>query len=76
MKSYFIDEIRSLKNEITINKGQDCSINTEETTTLKNKIKLMELENKFLNHDVKTILQHNSKLSQNFDVSRIIPVTN
>ena len=83
MKSYFTDELRSLKNETTINKEQDCNINTEETTTLKHKIKLLELENKLLK-DVITnkqkiigiILQHNSKLSQNFHVSRIITVTN
>ena len=83
MKSYFTDELRSLKNETTINKEQDCNINTEETTTLKHKIKLLELENKLLK-DVTAnkqkiigiILQHNSKLSQNFHVSRIITVTN
>ena len=46
MKSYFIDELRSLKNETTINKEQDYNINTEETTTLKNKIKMLKLENK------------------------------
>ena len=82
IKSYFIDELRSLRNETTINKEQDCNINTEETSTLKNKIKLLELENKLLKDDVTnkqkfidTILQHNSKLSQNFDVSHISPVT-
>lgn len=36
----------------TVNKTQDCSINTEEATTLKNKIKLLELENSFLKDDV------------------------
>ena len=83
MKSYFTDELRSLKNETTINKEQDCNINTEETTTLKHKIKLLELENKLLKDVIANkqkiigiILQHNSKLSQNFHVSRIIPVTN
>ena len=83
MKSYFTDELRSLKNETTINKEQDCNINTEETTTLKHKIKLLELENKLLKDVIAnkqkiigTILQHNSKLSQNFHVSRIITVTN
>ena len=35
MKSYFIDELSSLRNEATINKKQDCNINIEETTTLK-----------------------------------------
>ena len=83
MKSYFTDELRSLKNETTINKEQDCNINTEETTTLKHKIKLLELENKLLKDVIANkqkiigiILQHNSKLSQNFLVSRIITVTN
>ena len=82
MKSYFIDELRLLKNETTINKKQDCNINTEEITTLKNKTKLLELENKLLKDDVTnkqkfidTILEHNSKLNQNFVVSRISPVT-
>ena len=42
---YFTDELRSLKNERTINKQQDCNMNTEETTTLKNKVKLLELGN-------------------------------
>ena len=69
MKSYFIDELRSLKNETTVNKKQVCNINTDETTTLKNKIKLLELENKLLKDDVTnkqkfmdTVLQQNSKL--------------
>ena len=35
MKSYFIDEHCSLKNETTIHKEQDCNVNTEEATTLK-----------------------------------------
>ena len=47
VKSYFIDELRSLKNEISINKEQDCNINTEEITTLKNKIKLLNLKINF-----------------------------
>ena len=52
MKSYFIDDLWLLKNETTINKEQNYNINTEETTTLKIKIKLLELENKFLKDDV------------------------
>ena len=83
IKSYFIDELRSLKNETTINKEHVCDINTEETTTLKNNIKLLELENKLLKDDITnkqkfidTLLQHNSKLSQNFDISSIIFVAN
>ena len=84
MKSCFIDELWSLKNETTTNKEQNCNINIEKTTNLKNKIKLLGLESKLLKDDVtkkqkfiETILQHNSKPSQNFDVSCIIiPVTN
>ena len=83
IKSYFTDELRSLKNETTINKEQVYNINNEETTILKNKIKLLELENKLLKDDITnkqkfidTLLQHNSKLSQNFDISSIISVAN
>ena len=47
VKSYFIDELRSLKNETSTNKEQGCNINTEETTTLKNKIKLLNLKINF-----------------------------
>ena len=47
-----MDELQLLKNKATVNKKQDCNINTEETTTLKNKIKLLELENKLLKDDV------------------------
>ena len=79
IKLYFTDELRSLKNETTINKEQVYNINNEETTILKNKIKLLELENKLLKDDITnkqkfidTLLQHNSKLSQNFDISSII----
>ena len=74
MKSYFINELRSFKIETTINKEQDCKINTEEATTLKNEIKLLDqlMNQKFID----TILQRSSKLSQNCDVSRIIPVAN
>ena len=74
MKSYFINELWSFKIETSINKEQDCKINTEEATTLKNEIKLLDqlMNQKFID----TILQSNSKLSQNFDVSRIIPVAN
>ena len=92
MKPYFIDELWSLKNETTINKEQDRNMNTEKTATLKNKIKLLELENKLLKTNknftfillstftnkqkfTDTMIQHNSKLSQNFGVSRIIRAT-
>ena len=81
IKSYFTDELQWLKNETTIKKEQDCDINIEETNTLKNKIKLLELENKHLKGDITnkqkfidTSLQRNSKLSQNFDISSIISV--
>ena len=47
VKSYFIDELRSLKNETSINKEQGCNINTEETTNLKSKIKLLNLKINF-----------------------------
>ena len=40
------------KNETTINKKQNCNFNTEETSILKNKIKLLELEKKLLKDDV------------------------
>ena len=82
MKSYFIDELPSIKNEITISKVQDCNINTENTITAKYKIKLLELKNKLSKADftnkqtlIDTILQYNLKISQNYDVSRISPVT-
>ena len=83
IKSYLTDELRTLKNETTISKEQVCDINTEETTTLKNKIKLLELENKLLKDNITnkqkffdTLLQHYSKLSQNFDISSIISAAN
>ena len=68
IKSFFTDELWSLKNDKqrATNKEQDCNINNEETTTLKNKIKLLELENKLLKDDITnkqkfidTLLQHN-----------------
>ena len=55
LKSQFIDEFQLLKNKTIINKEQDCNINTEETTTLKNKIKLLELKNKLLKDEVTNI---------------------
>ena len=57
-------------------------MNIEQTNTLKCKIKLSELENKLSKDDITdkqkfidTLLQHNSKLSQNFYISSIIYVT-
>ena len=81
IKSCFTDELQSLRNKITINKEQDCDINIEQANTLKYKIKLSELENKLSKDDITdkqkfidTLLQHNSKLSQNFYISSIIYV--
>ena len=51
-KSNFTDKFPSLKNETTVNIKQDYNINTEEIAALKNKIKLLELENKHLKGDV------------------------
>ena len=49
--------------------------NQDETNAFKNRIKLLELENQLLKYEVSnkqkfidTILEHNSKLSHNFDV--------
>ena len=83
IKSYFTDELRSLKNETTINQEQVCDIKTEGTTTLKNKIKLSELEKKLLKDFITnkqklidTLLKYNSNLSENFDISSIISAAN
>lgn len=66
MKSHSINELQPLNNETTINKMQDRNMNTEETTTLKIKAKLLKLEKKLLKHDftknkrfIDTILQLN-----------------
>ena len=68
MKSYFMDELRSLKQESSVTKNRDY--NQDETTALKNRIKLLELENQLLKYDVSnkqkfidTILEHNSTLN-------------
>ena len=42
MKSYFVDELRSLKQEGPVTKEWNC--NQDETTALKNRIKLLEQE--------------------------------
>ena len=83
MKLYFIDELPPLKNEASINKKKaGLQYQHRRNNYPENKIKLLELENKLLKHDVTnkqklidTILKHNSKLSQNFDVSLISPFT-
>ena len=60
--------------------NRDC--NQDETTALKNRIKLLELENQLLKCDVSnkqkftdTILEHNSRLSHNIDVTPASPTT-
>ena len=58
--------LRSLKQEAPITKNRDY--NQDETTALKNRIKLLELENQLLKYDasnkqkfIDTILEHNCK---------------
>ena len=46
MKSYFMDALRSLIQEVPLTKKPDY--NQDERTALKNKIKLLELENQLL----------------------------
>ena len=74
MKSYFMDELRSLKQEAPVTKERDH--NQDKTTPLKNRIKLLELENRLLKCEVfnehrfiDTILEHNPKVSHNTDVT-------
>ena len=50
VKSYFLNELRSLKLKAPVTKKLDY--NQHETTALKNKIKLLELENQLLKCDV------------------------
>ena len=64
------------KQEAAITKNQDY--NQDETTALKNRIKLLELENQLLKYDgfnkqkfIDTMLEHNSKLSHNIDVTPV-----
>ena len=80
MKSYFMDELRSLKEETPVTKNRDY--NQDDTTALKNRMKLSELENQLLKCDVSnkqkfidTILEHNSKLSHNINVTPASPTT-
>ena len=61
---------------------RNCDYNQDETTALKNRIKLLKLENQLLKCDVSnkqkfidTILEHNSKLSHNIDVTPASPIT-
>ena len=47
MKSYFMDELWSLKQEAPVTKKRDY--NQDKIAALKNRIKLLELENQLLN---------------------------
>ena len=74
IKSYFMDELRSLKQEALVTKKRDY--NQDETSALKNRIKLFEVENQPLKCDasnkqnfIDTLLEHNFKLSHNIDVT-------
>ena len=64
-----------LKNKTTVKKKRDCYINTKETAILTNKIKLLVLKLSFQKTmfltNKNSLRQHNSKLSQNFDICRI-----
>ena len=77
-KSYFMDELQSLKQETPVTKNRNY--NQNETTALKNRINLLELENQLLKCDVSnkqkfidTMLEHNSKLSHNIDTTPASP---
>ena len=76
MKSYFIEEFQSLKNNKRTFQMRDfsCNIEKKKKNAIENKIKLLETEDKLLKDDLSnkqkiiyTILMHNSKLieSQN-----------
>ena len=74
MKSHFMDELRSLKQESPVKIKRDNKI--EEVTTLRNQTKLLEIENQLLKDDVSnkqkfisTILEFNFKLSNNIDIN-------
>ena len=78
MKSYFTNELQSLKNETPGSENKDSDNNFEEKTVLE---KLLELEKKLLKDDISnkqkfidTILVHNGKLinNQTSDVTLII----
>ena len=80
MKSYFMDELRSLKQEAPVTKERDY--NQDETTPLKFRIKLLELENQLLKCGasnkqkfIDMLIKHNSKLSHNIDVTPASPTT-
>ena len=56
VKSYFMDELQSSKQEAPVTKKRDY--NQDETTTLKSRIKLLEYENQLLKCDVSKIYWH------------------
>ena len=81
MKSYFTNELQSLKNETPGSENKDSDNNFGEKTVVENKIKLLELENKLLKDDISnkqkfidTVLEHNGNLinNQTSDVTLII----
>ena len=80
MKSYFTNELQSLKNETPGSENKYSDNNFEEKTVLENKIKLLELENKLLKDDISnkqkfidTILEQNGKLVNN-QMSDVTPI--
>ena len=78
MKSYFTNELQSLKTETPGSENKDSDNNFEEKTVLENIIKLLELENKLLKDDIydkfiDTILEHNGKLVNN-QMSDVTPI--
>ena len=52
MKSYFIEELQSLKNNKPTFQMRDFSCNIEEKIAMENNIKLLETENKLLKYDL------------------------
>ena len=78
MKSFFMDELQTIKNEsLTSAKIRNTSTNIDHGTvdSLQTKIKLLEIENKLLKEDIKnkwrlidSILEHKSNLIQDQNV--------
>ena len=77
MKSYFMDEVWSLKQEAPITKQRDYK--QDKTTALKSRMKLLELKNQLLkdvsNKFIDAVLEHHSKLGHNIDVTPASPTT-
>ena len=63
MKSYFIEDLHSLKNNYLIFQMRDFSYNIQEKIAMENKIKLMEAENKLLKDDLSNKQKKSSTLS-------------